>query len=225
MDTTQTSDVFQTPVRQGNSRLLSLPPIRDVIVRGLRAQATHNEIKQLVNLFHKAAIAYLRPKAAMYQRMMDGMTLEEVALDAIADLFEQRSGTGFPKLASWLNRNISIEMMSDDALWVEFRRIVLGAVNQHLYRLFRYADPSLSKILRNLKLALKAHPHLQLQEINRIAAIALRNADDARRSLPKSSPSFLRRSSRRILLPGNPSKRCLRPSRRSFRTKPNIVMR
>ena len=191
MSTLLVFEPARLPRMSDNFPLASLPPIRNVIVRGLHPHATPGDIKQLVNLCHKAAIAYLRPKAAMYRRMMDGLTIEEVSLDAIADLFEQRCGTGFPKLAQWLNRNSPIDQMTDDTLWVEFRRIILGAVNQHLYRMFRHADPSLSRILRNLKLALKTHPRLRLMEINRIAPIALKHAEAERRSCPEILPELL----------------------------------
>ncbi len=168
-----------------------LPPIRDVLLRGLRPQAARGEIKELVNLCHKVAIAYLRPKAMMYRRIMNGLTPEEVSLDAIADLFEQRRGAGFPKLSHWLNRNSSIDQLTDDALWVEFRRIIFGAVNQHIYRLFHDADPALSRLIRNIKLALRTRPGLQLQESGGSTVIALRNRCDERKPLPELLPEFL----------------------------------
>jgi len=174
-----------TPTQPG------LPSIHSIISGALRPEATHAEVNALVNLCHKAAIAYLRPKAAVYRHLMDGLTLEEVAFDAIADLFERKSGAGFPKFARWLERDTAVDEMAESTLWVEFRRIVFGAVNHHVFRLFRHADPSLARTLRNIKIALKAHPDLELRSINGALTIALNAHQRERRSLPEIPPERL----------------------------------
>ncbi len=172
-------------------RPIAVPQIRDILVRGLHPEASAAEVRTLVNFCHKAAISYLRPKQALYRRMLAGLSVEDVALDAIAELFDRRRGRGFPKLSVWLNRQTSIETMPEDLLWVEFRRIILGSVNQHMYRLFRTSDPSLSKTIRNIKLALKSHARLCIKEVNGITAIALRREDGSRNCLQEMIPEIL----------------------------------
>ena len=166
--------------------------LRQILLRGLRREAAQSDIKALVNLFHKAAITYLRMKAASHRRLISPLTLEDVALDAIAELFERENGLGFVKLVRWFNRDRPFPELSNDLLWVAFRRIVFGAVNQHFFRLVREADPSLARILRNIKLALKKHPRLCLVDINGVSSVELVDpAGAGRRLLPELFPEFV----------------------------------
>jgi hypothetical protein len=166
--------------------------LRSVLLKGLRAKASHADVTQLVNLFHKAALAYLRTKTSFHLRLTHGLTLEDVALDAIAELFECDNQFLFVKLHRWFNRDRNLEDLEAEELWVDFRRIVFGAVNQHLFRLYRDADPAMARMIRNIKLAIKKQTRLEVVDIDGVSSIRVVERRPGGRSLlPELFPEYL----------------------------------
>jgi hypothetical protein len=100
------------------------------------------------------AIAYVRVKSAGRDPFWNrfGLTPEDLALDAIADLFIRDEDGGFPVLTSFVTR---LTPGSTPELHVEnsLRRFVCALVDRRIFDLYRQFDPSLGRIIRNLKLA------------------------------------------------------------------------
>jgi len=82
-----------------------------------------------------------------------GLTRNDVAYDCIADLFQKDDAGRFVKLIAYFS-SFNLEEISDQEIVVLFRRIVSSRVQQGLFHLYRETDPSLGKILRNIKFSI-----------------------------------------------------------------------
>jgi hypothetical protein len=118
------------------------------------------------------------------------MSLEDLAWDCIADLFERNEKGAFIKLAAYF-KAIAWERKSAGELEGATRRLIFSQVNQALYRIYREADPSLGKLLRNLKIATKASSVFSLVQRNGEAWICFNQENESIAALPVMPPEFL----------------------------------
>jgi hypothetical protein len=79
-----------------------------------------------------------------------GLTKNDVAYDCIADLFHKNEEGRFIKLDAYFS-SFNIEGISNQEIVSLFRRIVSSRVQQGLFHIYEETDPSLGKILRNIK--------------------------------------------------------------------------
>ena len=104
---------------------------------------------------HRFALAYLRCKRrGHYLRERIGLSLEDLAVDCIADLFERDEGGRFVQLCDYF-ASAGWPDLSEEAATIALRRLVFSKVSDGLFRRHREADPQVAKIIRNLKLASK----------------------------------------------------------------------
>lgn len=153
---------------------MTLPPIRDILTRGLHPGATPRDIRTLVDVCHKMAIVSLRPKFSQLLHATGGVPLEDFAFDALGEVFERSPFNRFVTLERWFERQGGITTLSDDQLWTALRRLIFSAITQHLFQSYAEADPSLSRIIRNIKLALRSHATLRLAEQKGVKMIEVR---------------------------------------------------
>lgn len=106
--------------------------------------------KDLIQICSHIAEAYLLTKSSKNQKLLSfiNVSMEDLAIDAIADLFESESGH-LVKFERWMNKFAS--MQSNSAWFIELRRMVCTQVSDYLFQMYRTMDPSISKIIRNLK--------------------------------------------------------------------------
>jgi hypothetical protein len=76
-------------------------------------------------------------------------------LDCIADLLQRDDEERLVQVAAFFE-SVSYQNLREEELLVHVRRLVYGRVNQSLFRLYNELDPSLGKVLRNLKLAVQS---------------------------------------------------------------------
>lgn len=109
-------------------------------------------VKLLVELFHRLAIVYLRKKAGTGSLKPDlfGIPLEDVAFDCIADLFNRNQDGVFVELQKYY-AGVNWSALDDDQLLGVSRRLVFSKVTQDLYRQYHELDPTLHRIIRNVK--------------------------------------------------------------------------
>lgn len=101
------------------------------------------------------ALAYLRMKASSNKLyMIRGERLEDLAWDFIAELFEKNENGCLVRLQEYFG-NIDIHELSSSDLSVELRKLVFTKVEDNIFRAVGEKDPSLRKIIRNLKLAIR----------------------------------------------------------------------
>lgn len=101
------------------------------------------------------ALAYLRMKAASKKLyMIRGERLEDLAWDFIAELFAKDNKGCLVKLQEYFD-DISLEDLDHSELTIELRKLVFTKVEDNIFRAVGEKDPSLRKIIRNLKLAIR----------------------------------------------------------------------
>jgi len=98
------------------------------------------------------ACAYLRQQQASGALREDvlGEEVEDLAMDAIAELFERNERGQFPELRRYFSDR-DLEDQSPASVDDDLRRLVIGAVTDWLFEAYRAADRSLSNLIRNLK--------------------------------------------------------------------------
>jgi hypothetical protein len=169
------------------------PNVRYFLASVLKVPPSQADATALVDLFHKIALAYLRTKSisGRFDATRFGLTLDDLAYDAIADLFARDDAGIYSAIRSFVERIGPLESLSDDDLILRVRRLVFGAVNQQVFRLYGSFDPSLAKVIRNIKLALKHHPVVTVQEQHGEAMIFPNDRQFLNQDLPVMAPEFL----------------------------------
>jgi hypothetical protein len=136
-----------------------------IIARELRAllraiiPGTHSEhdLRRLVRLSHAVALPRLRMKTAAGSLRPDlwGIGLSDLAFDLIAELFQKDDQGTLIRVKTYFE-GVDIDSLDDERLLVHFRRLIFATVNQSLVRVYREFDPGLSRILRNIGLAVQS---------------------------------------------------------------------
>jgi hypothetical protein len=136
------------------SRKMEIRPIINDILKG---NPSLNSVNELIFICRKIALVHLRRKAVTGRLHPDICTipLDDLATDCIADLFQQDDDGNMVQLKSYFE-GLSLENISDEVILTHLRRLICGRVNQSIFRIYNEMDPSLGKILRNMKLAIQA---------------------------------------------------------------------
>jgi hypothetical protein len=173
-----------------------IPKIASLIASLSAALPPSKDINEFVNLCHKMALAYLRVK--LHNRQFDparlGLSLEDFALDAVADLFAQDSSGRCTTINSFFHR---VEERSEEGLHNQLRRLVFSAVNHRIFRTYRELDSSLARILRNIKLSLKNHPAAARYEHQGESMIVPRGEKNLQMEKPFLPPEWIEPELRR----------------------------
>lgn len=111
--------------------------------------------KKLCDECRYMAVAYLRTKSRRNNFLLQYLyeNIEDLALDCIADLFG-REDACFAQFENYIERK-ELHDLSESEVFTKVRRLVFSKVNEGLYRNYQKFDPSLSKIIRNLKRTLE----------------------------------------------------------------------
>lgn len=125
------------------------------IISGAISSSSKSE-QLLINLCISIAEAYLRTKSKQHAFLFSlvGTSLRDFAIDCIAELFEKRESR-LIVFEKWISSS-ELENLSDSELFIKIRRLVFRKVNDHVFESYKDFDPSLSKIIRNLKRGVKA---------------------------------------------------------------------
>lgn len=130
------------------------PPdhIKHHLLSILSNRYTHIEVNSIVSLCHTLATTFLKYSiidGSINQEYI-GLTKSDVAYDCIADLFQKNDEGKYVKLDAFFS-SFNIEECSNQEIVVLFRRIISSRVQQGLFHIYEETDPSLGKILRNIK--------------------------------------------------------------------------
>lgn len=117
-------------------------------------------IGQFAQLAHRMASAYLGKKAkgGHLNPGFFGLSLEDLAFDCIAPLFERDAQGRLCQLVDYFED----PHQPPEALLAQLRRLVFSAVEQELFAHYGQMDPGLSKLIRNIKRAAKSAEDLSL---------------------------------------------------------------
>ena len=148
----------------------------------LTRRGTEADINALVRIAYQFAL--YRLKQLMYSGRLHlqsfGIPLEGVAFDCIAELFQRDEDGEFIELKEYFSGERKLDTDQKETAVELFRRLVFSKLHHGLFRLYRENDPILSRILRNIKLALKSSRQLEQKErlgLNYIALISSTDTD------------------------------------------------
>jgi len=125
---------------------------------------TRAATRRVVHHCHQIARATLRQQQQTGSLREDvlGEDVDDLALDAIADLFERDAQGRFPELRRYFDEG-PLEDRPPKALLEDLRRLVQSAVTDWLFEAYRAADRSLSNQIRSLKRAARQHEDVRLR--------------------------------------------------------------
>ena len=172
--------------------LMSKYNLKDLLRSIVSDQPDPSAVTALVNVCHKIALAYLRVKSSSskFDATRFGLTIDDFAYDAIAELFGRDTFGSYSTFRSFVQRIGSIDQQSDNEIASSLRPIVFGAVNQRIFRMYGLYDPGLSKIIRNIKLALKNHPSVSTSKYLGDTMIVPRDDNSLQEHLPPPVPEL-----------------------------------
>lgn len=121
------------------------------------------EVQHLVYEAHKISLAYLRIRVKRNDYILElmGGSYDDLAWDCVSELFLRDENGRFTNIGECLR-----EYGSDDNSQRNipaFRRMVFTKTNDTIFTLLGRYDSSLSKIIRNIKLAAADHPAVEIQ--------------------------------------------------------------
>lgn len=129
--------------------------LKEAFENCLPGDYSRDECRYIIDHAHTIALAYLRMKASSgHLYLCHGEPLEDLAWDFIADLFERDRNNSFTILNS-IFFDIDLETAPSDEIEQQFRRIIVTKIDDNIFRSNGEKDPSLKKIIRNLKNAVQ----------------------------------------------------------------------
>lgn len=143
-------------------------------------------VNQFIKTCHQIALAYLRIKAAGSRiYYIQNEKLEDLAWDYIAEIFECDDDGNFIKVVEYFG--CGAINLNDPETVIKLRKLIFTKVDDSLFREAGAKDPSLKKIIRNIKLSIR--------ERNCLLGVCIRNGkliiEEEFSSLPQMPPEIL----------------------------------
>jgi hypothetical protein len=124
-----------------------------------------------------------------YHPSTAGLNIDDIALDCLGTLFERNTAGEFRLLRHYYE-SAGWTRMGDEELMSCTRRLVFSRVHQELCRLWKQGDPSLQKLVRNLKNALRTNRRLISRRIGHDTWVFSRQSADDPAVLPVMSAEY-----------------------------------
>lgn len=140
---------------------------KPVILSILSGAYTPLDLREFVQFCHDLALPLIRKKRALGKIDLSTFNLAEgdLAYDCIAEIFRRDQDGRFGEISTFFENYLpGAAERSTGELIGTLRRLVFSKVNQNLIRLYSEADPSLGKVLRNLRIALDKSPDFRREE-------------------------------------------------------------
>ncbi len=145
---------------ENNNRTLSTycTALKEAVHALLNEDFTQRHEQFLLSSAHTLATNLLRVKLLHTPAIKHhlGLNAKDLGYDCIAELFERDTHGHLIHFKTYFS-NFDCQQLSEEEILLHFRRLVSSAVNQNLVHVYHNYDPSLGKILRNIKLAVVAH--------------------------------------------------------------------
>lgn len=148
--------------------------------------------KQMAEYCQKMALAYLTYKQSNKDEILRRLAIskKQLAWDCIAELFERDKRDCYVAFREYFS-DYNLDTISESELEMALRRLVFTKVNDGLFRNFGSVDPSLRKIIRNLKLGVKRNNDLLIKKSGNEKVLGLSTTDWDQNKLPSMPPEFL----------------------------------
>ncbi len=122
---------------------------------GLNKHLDRVFVSKIVRMSHSIALSYLRMKASSSRLYyIRNEKLEDLAWDYIADLFECDSSGSLVKIDEHIHK-LDVSSLEDPNFQIQLRKLIFTKVDDNIFREAGEKDPSLKKIIRNIKLAVR----------------------------------------------------------------------
>ncbi|MEK7248904.1 MAG: hypothetical protein AAB209_00635, partial [Bacteroidota bacterium] len=169
----------------------SLLNLKDVIHSVISPKPSRKSVDLLFDEFNRMAIAYLRVKerGGRLATHVFGITIEDLAVDCIAELFERDKQETFVRLKEYYSK-VEPQHIDEDELRGKSRQLVFSEVSNHLFRCYADADPNLHKLIRNLK-DVKPSPRVSVRKMSDKWWVWFGNEENNASSLPLMPPEIL----------------------------------
>lgn len=138
--------------------------VKDALESLLSERPSRAAVAVVVAKTHRMATAYLLRKMR-YGRLrlvQFGLSVEDLAWDCIADLFQSDESGRFIHIASYFRR-IPWQLSDEAGYLTALHRLVCSKLKESLFRRYGEADLSLAKLIRNLKAAAYSTPGVQVR--------------------------------------------------------------
>jgi hypothetical protein len=125
---------------------------------------TRRSTRRIVDTCHRMARARLhqRRRAGRLDMSILPGSVDDLAMDCIAGLFERTDDGTFPELQQYFSDD-DLDALDDTEVASQLRRLVFGAVGDRIFECYRAADPSLGRIIRTVKRTVRASDTATLQ--------------------------------------------------------------
>jgi hypothetical protein len=154
---------------------------------------TSDQLTAVIRVSHALSISCLHARhIPSVLKETHGLSVPDMAMDCIAELFEQDRNGSLVQLCAYFD-GIPLESCSDEETLVHLRRLVFSRTSNGLFRFYNEADPTLGRVLRNIKLAVQSLKHFEEHDVCGEPSI-VPSACDSLRHLPPADRETLERS-------------------------------
>jgi hypothetical protein len=166
--------------------------LRDSIRQILAPHPVPAESRAFIEHVLQIATIHLlkRVRAGVLNPAFFGLSPEDLALDCIGPLFARDANGRFTHIEIYYT-SLQWASVSDAELLAATRRLVFSTVHQQLVRLYRDHDPSLEKIIRNLRNAIRGSELIIEERRGAELWVAVPGETLLQRQLPEMPWSYL----------------------------------
>lgn len=141
--------------------------LKSLLLQLLSGKATDREILEIVHLSRFIVQSHLNAICTSVSTlcMQQGLTLTDIAFDAIGEAFARDEKGKFPILQNFVHSlDIPIEETLPENLFIAYKSFLLRVAGAQIARLFAENDPQGAKIHRNVREALKDSSMFSVQK-------------------------------------------------------------
>ncbi len=139
--------------------------IRELLVVSITGSYSAAQMKELYRIVFSIAAPVIRKKIHSGKIVPSYFKLspDDFIHDCIAEVFQSDDSNSCIQIKSYFD-GLAVDEYPEEELFAHLRRLVFVKVNNNIFRIFSENDPSLGKILRNMKLALISMQNFQFSE-------------------------------------------------------------
>lgn len=165
--------------------------LRSVVADLVSDRPSRRAVQLFLDHSQQIATAYLRRRMRLGRLRLDQfeLSVEDLALDCLADLFRRDEDGRFVRLRAY---QALVDWEGDGpGLEMAVRRLIFSVVNEGLFRRYRESDPTVGRFIRTLKRHVKQSDRLELERVHASQLIVLRGAAPERAGQPRMPPEMI----------------------------------
>ncbi|MBI5473552.1 MAG: hypothetical protein HY961_14530 [Ignavibacteriae bacterium] len=145
--------------------------LRETILAVIEGTASSRQLNSLIAVSHTFAESYLRSRRAAWHLMeFHDMSRSDLAYDCLAELFRKDENGRLIELHTYF-AGYEVRTADNVELVAYLRRLIFSKVNNRLFAMVGESDTVLARIVRNIKISLRAMKHFT--EIERFGEVFL----------------------------------------------------